>query len=69
MSEPKAGDYRGEGESTEMFVDGAWYRAPFIRESTAHYYGYEANIREMKADGRWDKYLAWRADRLENGAQ
>lgn len=64
VTNPARGDYRGEGEATEVWNGSAWLRIPFARESTAHYYGYTKNIEAMKADGRWDAYLAWAAKGL-----
>lgn len=54
---PDIGEYRGEGEATEMWTGELWVPMPFIRESTAMAYGYTKNIEEMKADGRWDAFL------------
>lgn len=62
VTTPARGDYRGEGEKTDVWNGSAWLPIPFARESTAHYYGYTANIRVMKEDGRWDAYLKWAAD-------
>lgn len=63
------GDYRGEGEATEIWNGESWLPTPFARESTAFYYGYTKNIEEMKADGRWDAFVDWAAKKIAEGSQ